>query len=251
MKSNWKRIGMIAGLIALVGVVGLASVSFAQGPDEGSSWPFNFRERVHEAIASALGISVDEYDSTVQMAREQVLDEAVAEGWLTQEQADRIRERMEAGFGPGKLGGFARGFAKGYRMGGWMGGPENSLIAVAADQLDLSVKDLLAELRDGKTIAQVAEERGVEPQAIVEAFIAVRSETLSEAVADGRITQERADWMLEHMEEEATEHLNEPFPFGEGRGFGACQPGRSFGHGGRGFRPGGMDRFGAFQGQAE
>jgi hypothetical protein len=52
-------------------------------------------------------------------------------------------------------------------------------VKAAADALGLSVEDLAAELRGGKTIAQVAEEQGVEVGTVVDAMVA-------SAVANGR-----------------------------------------------------------------
>ncbi len=268
MKSNWKRIGVFAGLIALVGVVGLVSVVSAQGPAEqgasgwerGFGWMTEFRGRMHEAVADVLGISVEEHGAVMDTARQQVLEQAVDEGVLSQEQADRMLERMGAGFSRGIMP-FRQGHKGhgGRGMGSWMGGPENSLIGVAADQLDLTVDELLAELEDGMSIADVAGQHDVVAQTIADAFIPVRTEKLDEAVAEGRITQEQADEMLAHMTEEVAEHLNEPFD--EGHGPGDCRdelPG-GFGRGGfergghqpGGRRPGGMGRFDGFLGQAE
>jgi hypothetical protein len=128
-----------------------------------------------------------------------------------------------------------------------MFGPGNSFISVAADELGMTVQDLVSELQDGKTIADVAAEKGVDPQAIADAFVAQHAEWLNEAVADGRITQEQADQMLQHMTEEVQEHLTEPFPF-EGHGPGGCEGGM-FGGRGHGWRPGGPVR--AFPGQKD
>lgn len=247
MKSNWKRVGVFAGLIALVGVVALGTVAFAQDADDEKNWPFNFRQKVQEAIADVLGISVDEYDTAIETAHGQLLEEAVAEDVLTQEQADQILERMEGGFGFKSMP-FGRG-RRGHKMGGWMGGPENSLISVAAEQLGLTVEDLLAELQDGKTIADVAGQHGVGAQTIADGFITIRTEKLDEAVAEGRITQEQADEMLAHMTEEVADHLNEPFH--EGHGPGGCRDELHGGFWRGGHRGGGMGRFGGFSGQGK
>jgi polyhydroxyalkanoate synthesis regulator phasin len=285
MKSNWKRIGVFAGLIALVGVVGLASVVSAQGPAEqgasgwerGFGWMTELRGRMGEAVAGVLGISVEEHGAVMDTARQQVIEQAVDEGVLSQEQADGMLERMESGFGfkdmpfgqggrmSGEMGGEMGGRMSGEmggemggRMSGRIGGPENSLISVAADQLGLTVDELLAELEDGRSIADVAEQRGVDAQTIADAYIAVRTERLDEAVAEGRITQEQADEMLAHVTEEMAEHLNEPFD--EEHGSGDCQdePFGDFGRGGQrdgqqpsGRGPGGKGRFDGPLGQAE
>jgi len=238
MKRFWKIAG-IATLVAILGVAGLGAVAFAQeGSDDESGW--NFREQIHQAIASILGITVDEYDTAVETARVQVLEQAVAEGILTQEQADRIQERIGEGFGPFTFG--SRRFGRQ----GFGFGAEHSLVAVAAEELGMTVDELLAELKDGKSIADVAQEEGVDPQAIADAFLAQRAEALAQAVENGRITQEQADQMLEHMTEEVQEHLEESFPFGGGRtGCWSHAPGGSRHDGAR---PG---RFRSFPDQSE
>lgn len=215
MKSFWKLAGL-AALVALLAVAMVGAVAFAQETDDGQDSPFNWRERLHTAIAGALGIGVDEYDAAVDTAREQVLDEAVAEGLLTEEQAELMRERLEAGI-RGRFFG-RRGGVMGFGgRGGMMAGPDNSMLSVAAEELGLTLDELAAELKDGKTIADLAADRGVELQTIADAFIASRAEWLADAVAEGRITQQQADWMLEHMEDQVLEHLNSSLPYG-GRG---------------------------------
>jgi hypothetical protein len=228
VRKLWTIVGLVT-LVVLLGATALGAIAFAQDGEDGASWPFDFRQKVHDAIASALGIGVDEYDVAVETARQQVLDEAVSEGVLTEEQAERMSERLAEGVGPG-MGGFGRrGGMIGGRggFGGMMAGSQASLLSVAAEELGLTVEELTAELQDGKTIAGVAAEQGVEPQAIVDAFVAQRADWLAQAVADGRISQEQADWMLEHMQEQVLEHLDAPFS-GAG-GPGGCWGGRQGG----------------------
>jgi len=244
MKTHWKRIAMFGGLVALVGVLALGTVAFAQDADDEESWPFNLRQKLHEAIAEVLGISVDEYDAAVETAQGQLLEEAVAEGWLTQEQADWMLERMEGGLGFRGMP-FGRG-GRGGRMGGWIGGPENSLLDVAAEQLNLEVDDLRAELQDGKSIAEVAEAQGVDPQTIADAYMAKVSENLVEAVAEERITQEQADQMLKRMEEQVKAQLDSTCGGFWPGGFGGKMPkGLERGYGGRGGRAMPFDDSGA------
>jgi hypothetical protein len=214
----------------------VCSVAFAKDDGDGSTWPFDFRTRLHEAIAGVLGISVDEYDAAVNTAQQQVLGDAVAEGMLTQEQADRIQERVDEGFGFGMRGGFFGGHGRGGRMGGFGGWGDSSMLAVVAEQLDMSQDDLVAALQDGSTIVELADQKGVELQDIVDAFIAQRSDDLTAAVEAGRITQEQADAMIEHMSEEVLECLEGGMPFG-GPGLGG--PGRHGGFGPGMMRPGG------------
>jgi hypothetical protein len=83
---------------------------------------------------------------------------------------------------------------------GWgMGGPQQSLVAVAAEKLNMTQADLMTELRNGKTIAQVAESKQVALDTIVDAFVATRQARMVEAVTAGRMTQAQADTMLATM----------------------------------------------------
>ena len=219
MRRFWKIAG-VAALVAIVGLTVVGAVALAQEAENEDGWPFQFREKLHEAIAGVLGISVDEYDSAVDAARDQVLDEAVTSGWLTQDQADMMRERADEGWGEGMGPGIRPGF-HGRRGGmpglqgaphGMMGGPEGSLLAVAAEQLDTTVEDLLAQVQDGNTIADLAREKGVEPQSIADAYLDNLASTLDEAVQNERVTQERADWMLEQARVRVTEQLEGTWP---------------------------------------
>lgn len=228
----------IATLVALVGLTAVSAIAFAQDGDDGADWPFNMRERIHEAVSKILGITGDEYGVAVDQAREQVLQEAVEEGLLTQDQADRMQERMADGYGPGMMG-QGRGGLGGPRSGGFgmmsgrgsmMNGSQISPFDVAAEVLGMPVDDLLTELQAGKTIADVAEAKGVDPQAIADAFVSRHSEWLTEAVADGRITQAQADAMQERAESMIDAMLDQGMPFG-GRGGGRG----GSGFGGRGF----------------
>ncbi len=230
MSRLWKIAG-IAVLVALLAVSTVALVS-AQGPQAGQgNQGLNLWERMHEALAKALGITVEQYDSAVGTARDEVLKQAVEEGLLTQEQADRMLERELGGF---MFGGMMRGGRPGVRGHG-MGGPGSSLISVAAEQLGMTVEELVTELKADKTIADVAQAKGVELKTIVDAFIAPRAEWLAELVADGRITQAEADEKLAEMRTEAEEHLQQAYPFSCD---GECGEHMSEGFGGRGRRGG-------------
>jgi len=218
----------IAALVAVLGVATLGVVAFAQASEEGSAFPFDFQAKFHEAVAGILGISVEKYDSAVEEAQQQVLDEALAEGWLTQDQADRMQERFDQGFGPGIIGprGGKFGMPGGRMRGGFfMGRAEDGPFSAAAEALDMTVEDLRAELRDGKTIAELAEAKGVDTQAIVDAYLAQISEQLDQDVKDGRMTEKQAEWMVEQSRTRIEQFIEKGMPFDD------CQPGS--------FRPGG------------
>jgi hypothetical protein len=192
MNKIWRIVG-VAALVAILGVAVVGTAAYAQDGD--ASWPFDFGQRFKEAVAGILGISVDEYEAAVDQAQGQVLDQAVTEGWLTEDQAAQMQERMDQGFG-------TRGWDKGFmEPKGFIGHGGSSILSVAADELDMSVQDLVSELRDGKTIADLAGEKDIDPQAITDAYLAKLEESLNQAVEDGKLTQTRADWQLEQARE--------------------------------------------------
>ena len=202
MRKIAKIVG-IATLIAILGVAVVGVAAYAQD-DSQSSGPFDFATRFKEALASALGISVDEYDAAVETAQGQVVDEAVSEGWLTQDQADLLQWRMDQA--PGfRMPDMGKGFGE---FGHGMMGGEDNLLSIAADQLGMKLTDLLTELQDGKSIADVAAEKGVDTQVIVDACLAQIKANLDEAVTAGRITQKQADYQLQQMEQRVTDQLN-------------------------------------------
>ena len=101
-------------------------------------------------------------------------------------------------------------------------------LEAAAEALNMTADELSTQLWGGKTLADLADEAGVELQAVRDAVeVACEQATrdaIEQAVADGQLTREHADWLLEG--------LDNGYWGGHGFGFG----GRGFGHGGfRGF----------------
>jgi hypothetical protein len=107
---------------------------------------------------------------------------------------------------------------------GWAGGGW-TMFDTMAEALGLTPEELFAELHAGKSLAEVAEEQGIDLDAVYDAMSAARGEAMREhiqqAVEDGSLTQEQADWLLEGLDQGF-------FPSGRGFGFG-----RGHGFGGR------------------
>lgn len=112
----------------------------------------------------------------------------------------------------------ARGL--GWGMGRGMG--DQVGLEAAAEALGMTVDELKTQLWGGKTLADLAEEKSIdlaEVQAAVEAAQeAAMRERIAQAVEDGTITQEHADWLLEGLEKG---FLNNGFGFGHGMGGGS------------------------------
>ena len=205
MKRVWKIVG-IAMLVAVLGIAAVGVAAFAQGDTGTSDSPFDYVTKFKEALAGILGISVDEYTAAVDKAEQQVVDQAVSEGWLTEKQAAELQSRLDqAPAGPGLGVGMDMGFGKLDKGPGGFAGV--SLQSVAAEKLGMELTALQTELQNGKTIADVAKEKGVDTQTIIDAYLTQVKAKLDEKVASGDITQEQADTQLEQAKTSATEKL--------------------------------------------
>jgi len=88
-------------------------------------------------------------------------------------------------------------------MHGWMssgGGMHAAVWQTLTEKLGMTSDELYAELWDGgKTLTQVAEEKGVSSADLAAALEAAHQQSMDQAVADGVLTQEQADSILANM----------------------------------------------------
>jgi uncharacterized membrane protein YjjP (DUF1212 family) len=72
----------------------------------------------------------------------------------------------------------------------------------------MSEDDLRTVLEaDGATLATVAEDRGVDVDAVVQARVTAELDRITQAVTDGRITQEEADERLADLQQRVTDRV--------------------------------------------
>ena len=99
---------------------------------------------------------------------------------------------------PETEGGFRMGRHFGRGLGGQVG------MEAIAEALGMTTDELSTQLWGGKTLADLAEEKGVALEDVQAAVEAAQQEAFKEAIAqaveDGTITQEHADWLLEGLE---------------------------------------------------
>jgi hypothetical protein len=177
--------------------------------------------------AKQLGVKPNELDAALKQAVKNRVDAAVEDGRLTKAQADRIKERIDTGDVPFLFPGRGFGFGPGPgrfddhgRHGHHLG------LDAAASYLGLTEAKLRGALENGKTLAQVAKDRGKSVDGLVDALLAEKSKELDAAVASGRITKaERAEF-LAGLKERITDLVNGRFPshHHEFRGRGASLP---------------------------
>jgi hypothetical protein len=98
-------------------------------------------------------------------------------------------------------------------------------LSVAAEAIGIPTAELKAQLLAGKTIAQVAEAKGVDVQKVIDALVADATTMLNNAVDNGRITREQADARIAELPEHMTNFVNRTPP-ADGEGHGPKGPGR-------------------------
>jgi hypothetical protein len=227
MSRIWKAVlTAIATLVVAGTVVGFVAAQ-TDGEVPGKERFSNFVGR----LAENLGITQEELEGAIDQTQLDIVDEKLADGTLTEEQAAEARERIESGEG-GFFGAFGHGFRKGFASGhgfGHLGAGLDDL----AGLLEMSVDDLRAALADGQSLAQIAEAQGVGADKLTTFLLGELEARLAEAVESGKIDQARADEMLAGAPERIDQLINHeglpksgPHRFGpKGGEFGAPQHG--------------------------
>jgi hypothetical protein len=114
---------------------------------------------------------------------------------------------MTGDFGPGAMGNF-----------GGMMGYDNDMHDLTAELLGLDAEALWDAMQDGKSIADLAEEQGVELQVIIEAHMVAGAERMAEMVEAGVMTQEQSSEMLTYMAANIADHFSGDYSSGFGPG---------------------------------
>lgn len=123
-------------------------------------------------------------------------------GTITQSQADAVVAALVAN-GP-KDGGM-RGH----------GGPG---MDVAAQALGMTADELHTALDGGRNLAQIAADKGVNVQVVIDALVAAEKTHIAQDVTDGKLTQEEADQRLANVDQHVTDMVNGVKPQGGPRG---------------------------------
>jgi polyhydroxyalkanoate synthesis regulator phasin len=163
-------------------------------------------------LAANLNITIDQLKSAIKATELQIVDELLADGTITQEQADKITEKINSneGLGLGKLLGRRHHEGQQGQQGQerFRKAARREIIQSAAGAIGIEPKELVAELKDGKSIADVAAEHNVPLDDVKAQITEDATARLAELVADGKLTQERADAMLQKLADNLDRILN-------------------------------------------
>ena len=146
--------------------------------------------------AKQLGVTPSALMAALKKALENRIDAAVAAGRLTPEQGQELKQRIESGdlplfFGP-------------------RGGPHEHFgdLDAAASYLGLTEAELRTQLESGKTLAQVAKDRGKSVDGLIQALVDAATKRLDADVAAGRLTKAQEQQILSGLEDRITAFVN-------------------------------------------
>ncbi len=187
--------------LAVTGLVagGVVAVSAAVSPD----------------VAEAVQAEGSQELPDRQGPMESVLDELVADGVLTQDQADQVLEAFRA-----KITDHRRHMRRGF-----------ALLHNSAEIIGLDMPDLISALGEGSTLADIAEANGTDSETLIDELVAIAEARIDEAVEAGHLDPSEADAKKADAADKITEVVNNPIdlperPFPPRRG-----PGRPGGPG--------------------
>ncbi len=239
--KNLKTFGIASGMIAaaLVGGTMISAVSAApaSAPAGGNTLAVDAEDTDgarycalwQETFADELGVAVDDLVPAAKTASIATVNAAVAAGELPADIGERIIARIEAADGDGcRLLGGAFHWAGRHAVGA---DARHDVIGAAAEALGMEPGEVITALRDGDTLEQIAEAQGVDYGTLSQAIVDAVKADLDALVAADKMTQERADTMLDKVAQALEDGTWPPMggPGGERRGPGFDGPeGRPF-----------------------
>jgi hypothetical protein len=149
------------------------------------------QQAYQSALAGRLGLTVDQLTAAMKQARIDVINQAVAAGKLPQDQANRMIQAIQSGQRPGQPGMRQGGPQQGMRA----GAPGGELASI----LGMTPQDLQAQFQAGKSLAEIAQAKGISRDDLKKKLLDARSARLDAAVKAGRLTQAQADQIKAQM----------------------------------------------------
>jgi hypothetical protein len=211
MKRNHK--------IAIGAALALAAVAVGGAVGATKLTPRQESQAIINDAANQLGVQPSELSSALKQALKNRVDEAVADGRLTREEGQRMKERIDADDVPLLGPGLRRHHGP---------GPFHAKLETAAEYLGLTQAQLREALSDGKTLAQVARSRDKSVDGLVDSLVEGAEQKLEDDVQAGRLTEAEKREMLSGLKQRITQMVNGRFPVGPHRRHHRNEPGAFF-----------------------
>lgn len=176
----------LAAVIALTLALFAVAAAGAQDNSDGQT----LMDRWVAKVAERLGVSSDELTAAMQGAQFDLIDEAVAAGNITQEQADQLKQYIQENGVP-----FPRRPGHGLRC-----RAANFTVEAAAQVLGMEKDALIQALQSGQSLLEVAQAQGMGADDFKAALLDQVKSDLDQKVAAGMLTQSQADRIYQGFE---------------------------------------------------
>jgi ribosomal protein S20 len=153
-------------------------------------------------LAAKLNVSQDALKSAFRDAAKAVVAEGVKAGRFKQEQADKLNQRIDklpldrvpVQITPSRRGPTLQQKTQAQLL--------RVMLDSAANTLGMSPRSLMKQLRDGLTLGQIAQQKGIDPDKVKAAMLSVLTARIDEAVKNGKLTQDRAAELKARLEKQ-------------------------------------------------
>ena len=190
----------VLGLAA--GGIGVAAASTASDQASGAATPSpkqtparaSFCADFVSHLAADLGKSRDATEDAIDKAAKQTIDDAVAKGALTSQQAQRLKDALSKnGVCSGALSNLLR------QRAGILAKARAAYLNAAAKALGISLDELKQDLRSGQSLHQIADSKNITESQFRSSVIATLTPELDKAVKDGKLTKQQEQTILQHL----------------------------------------------------
>ncbi|MBX6354086.1 MAG: LysM peptidoglycan-binding domain-containing protein [Thermoflavifilum sp.] len=146
-------------------------------------------------IAQSKGISEQTLIADLSSDVQHLLDQAVSNGKLTTAQEQSLMKRFDA---------HVQSLVEGRLPAAGMRADRRVWLNDAAQVIGINRATLLQDLKQGESIAQVAQSKGISVNALVSKLMAKEKVRLDQKVSSGKLTQAREQQMLKRLQTQLT-----------------------------------------------
>jgi polyhydroxyalkanoate synthesis regulator phasin len=129
------------------------------------------------------------------------LDGLVQKGTITKDQEDAIFQAIKDTASSERANGTTG--PRGRRARAVVGA-----VKVSADTIGVTPQELVQDIRNGQSIADVAKSKNVDPNTVVQAIVTAGNQRIDQAVTNGRLTQDQASKLKDRLPQVADRIVN-------------------------------------------
>ncbi len=166
------------------------------GIDEDAMWTALNEGKSLTEIAQEKGVEPQVVIDAIVAAEKALVEESVTKGEISRAEADEWLAELDASV--------AEFVQQSWDEGDWV-----NWYAIAAQTIGIDEDALWTALDEGKSLAEIAQEKGVEPQTVIDAIVAAEKAFVEEIVTKGEVSRAEADEWLAELDASVAEFVQE------------------------------------------